>query len=198
MDNAIVRLCAAACEESYDDAASGFITVGDLRYGVRESAELVVAIVAIRGTANADNALSDISFWPRKSPTGSRCHGGFLRCFHELCDGGLVADTARYRPSRIIATGHSLGGAIATLLAEQIGCRLITFGSPRVYSRFGSLPEIDHTRIVCDDDPVPGLPRIFFRHTCEPIVLRDDDHRLIEVKDHYMANYRARLETSNV
>ena len=66
----MLSTCASLCEASYDDNAEGFVTVGDLRYGVFDTEH--GRIVAIRGTANADNWLTDIMAFPARS-----C-GGFL------------------------------------------------------------------------------------------------------------------------
>jgi hypothetical protein len=97
------------------------------------------------------------------------------------------------RNPQVIATGHSLGGAIATLLAEHIICRLVTFGSPRVYFRLTPSPTLNHLRIVTDDDPVPGVPRILYSHRDEPWTLPDKDGSLLDVEDHSMGVYLARL-----
>lgn len=179
----LTRKCAEMCAASYDDNAAGFTTVGDLRYGVFNTDH--GTIVVIRGTANADNWLTDASVWPKRSCGGYLAHSGFISAYRELCAAGIPT----IKGGQIIATGHSLGGAIATLLAEHTGCRLITFGSPRVYWRFGLAPKLDHTRIVADDDPVPLVPRYLYSHRDPATKLKDGDSHLIQVKDHSMSNY---------
>jgi hypothetical protein len=62
-----------------------------------------------------------------------RVHAGFARSFlgllpklEEFLAGAAV-------PGPLVLTGHSLGAALATLAASVFpGCRLVTFGSPRV------------------------------------------------------------------
>lgn len=183
MSRNLIETCADLCANSYNDNAPGFLDVEDLRYGVFETK--LGTIIAIRGTANAENWLTDASVWPKRSCGGYLAHGGFVDAYRQLCAGGMPT----VKGERVIATGHSLGGAIATLLAEHTGCRLVTFGSPRVYWRFGSAPKLDHTRIVCDDDPVPLVPRYLYSHRDPARELKDKDNHLIQVKDHSMTNY---------
>lgn len=70
------------------------------------------------------------------------------------------------KPLRVIFAGHSLGAAVATLLAMAAGtptapARLVTFGGPRVGdAAFQAvvLARTTHTRVVVDGDAVPRLP----------------------------------------
>lgn len=179
----MIKKCAELCEASYDDNAPGFTTVGDLRYGVFQTEH--GTIVAIRGTANADNWLTDARVWPARSCGGYLAHKGFVTAYRELCVGGMPTTKGQ----QVIATGHSLGGALATLLAEHTGCKLVTFGSPKVYWRFGRAPVLDHVRVVRDDDPVQHLPKFLYSHRCEPMALHDNDHHLIQITDHFMKGY---------
>lgn len=75
------------------------------------------------------------------------------------------------------------------LLAERMGCEVVTFGCPRVYTKWGTTPVLNHIRIIRDEDPVPMIPRILFKHDCEPVVLYDSDDETIEVKDHFIDGY---------
>lgn len=179
----MLKECARLCELSYDDAAEGFTTVNDLRYGVFDLP--LGKIIVIRGTANVDNWLTDARICPARSCGGYLAHRGFISAYRELCAGGMPT----VRGENIIATGHSLGGAVATLLAEHIGCKLVTFGSPRVYWRFSKAPVLDHLRVVRDDDPVTMVPKFLYKHRSEPVVLRDRDGHRIQVGDHFIKGY---------
>lgn len=179
----MISTCAALCHASYDDNAPGFTTVGDLRYGVFEMP--MGTIICIRGTANLDNWLTDARVFPVRSCGGYLAHHGFVSAYRELCSGGMPTT----KGAQIIATGHSLGGAIATLLAEHTGCQLVTFGSPRVYFRFGRAPKLNHTRVVRDDDPVQHVPKLFYSHRNDPLALHDGDAHLLQVRDHFMKGY---------
>lgn len=179
----MIATCAQLCLDSYDDNAPGFTTVGDLRFGVFDTP--VGTVIAIRGTANVDNWLTDASVWPKRSCGGYLAHAGFVDAYRELCAAGMPTTKGQ----SVIATGHSLGGAIATLLAEHTGCKLITFGSPRVYWRFGRAPLLQHTRVTRDDDPVQHLPKFCYSHRQPAMVLHDGDHHLLQIKDHKMSGY---------
>ena len=75
--------------------------------------------------------------------------------------------------TRVLLTGHSLGGAVATLLAERLVSMgidkdrvpVITFGSPAIgNAAFAEVygDKIDLRRITNNADPVPGSLQTFF------------------------------------
>jgi len=187
----MIEACAKLCLESYGPGGQDWYDVDDLRYGVHWHRDST--IIVIRGTANAENWLRDARFWPKKSCGGHLAHGGFVDAFRKLCAGGMPT----VKSGNLVVTGHSLGGAVATLLAEHVGCKLITFGSPRVYWRFSWAPQLDHTRVVRDDDPVPCVPAIMYSHRCDPLTLSDGDGQLLQIEDHFMAGYIKALEVQN-
>lgn len=97
-------------------------------------------IVAFRGTDNINNAFTDANCFLTGGPLG-KVHDGFIRALSFLWVGVTEAiDTARGDadgPLSLWLTGHSLGGALATLAAARFLERgqpvhaLYTYGCPR-------------------------------------------------------------------
>lgn len=94
-----------------------------------------------------------------KEHEGTEAHGGFVLTTRKLLPSleEFVADN----PGQVVLTGHSMGGAIATLSSLSLDCcKVVTFGSPKTIERdalgaFGD-KEITHYRI--DTDFVTHLP----------------------------------------
>jgi hypothetical protein len=130
-------------------------------------------LVAFRGSANIPNWISNIQVLYTTRPYG-RVHRGFYFALAETH--GRVRDAvAGLGKSRVLVTGHSLGGAMAALYAAESGDDqspgwIYTFGQPRtgfgpgyvqsMRARFGTRL----VRVVNNDDVVPQVPPWPFRH----------------------------------
>jgi len=181
--------CAELCSLSYEpECPAGFTDRDDVRIGDVEING--VRFIVVRGTANLLNVLRDIWVRPAFTVNGYSAHKGFVSGFYKVFpDIPKQIDT-----EKTIVTGHSFGGAVALLLGEFLGCKVVTFGCPRTYFRFWKQPKgIIHTRYVCDDDPVPMMPRLFFEHLHEPVELCDCDDEWIDFEDHGMEIYERRV-----
>lgn len=111
------------------------------------------ALVSFRGSIKASDLFIDLAYAPGTSPKGMAVHGGFARvinsCMPEL--DRIVADL----PANVTTlhfTGHSMGGALATLAAERFidtgkTPYLYTFGAPRV----GMLPHVRYMKAKMGD-----------------------------------------------
>ena len=90
--------------------------------------------VAFRGT-QADkwrDLVSDVDFLPTEWGGPGKVHRGFWKAYASLRD-AIAAWLSEQAPMPLVITGHSLGAAMATLMAaEQPKAKLVTFGSPRV------------------------------------------------------------------
>ncbi|MBL8539562.1 MAG: lipase family protein, partial [Betaproteobacteria bacterium] len=142
---ASVARCARVLELKQQIQAEGY---GDFLAVEEEARELRafcvrrkdVLVIAFRGTVTCSNWRDDFRCWPvHEAP---RRHRGFLGCWRALAP--RITDWVRAqapRTPRLVVTGHSLGGALATLAASDLMCAGIAglrieavslFGCPRV------------------------------------------------------------------
>lgn len=145
-------------------------------------------VVAFRGTqvddfwATAVDVATDAKFIPVSDGAGGRVHKGFLQALGQVW-GELSAHLRRAEESGggarpVWFTGHSLGGALATLAAEraarELGSRvggLYSFGAPRVgdggFKARVVAQGLDAKtfRVVNDRDVVARVPPgVLYRH----------------------------------
>eukprot|EP00668_Euglena_longa_P032482 GGOE01041831.1.p1 GENE.GGOE01041831.1~~GGOE01041831.1.p1 ORF type:complete len:292 (-),score=27.91 GGOE01041831.1:82-957(-) len=122
--------------------------------------------LAIRGTHNLDNVMSNLQYDLEFTPDlGIRAHRGFISLFLMAWD-LLKTTLVKSKPVRI--SGHSLGGAVASLLALKLKLEgflleeVVTFGSPKFTDLDGSAEFLRQLipllRVVNRGDPVPSLP----------------------------------------
>jgi len=121
-------------------------------------------IIAVRGTANAENAMvdMDIKLVPEKI-TGQYIHQGFSEAASTIFDAVKNKIDKNYTVS---TTGHSLGGAVALVLAMQLDAsdlnigKVVTFGQPKVTNLSGAqkFQHLNITRFVRPKDIVPLVP----------------------------------------
>lgn len=137
--------------------------------------------MSIRGSSNIRNWIANVDFLQTKCPLVNDCyvHTGFQNAWIEIGASvkAAIASAAKANPGyKIVSTGHSLGGAVATLAAAYLradgnAVDLYTYGSPRVgneaFANFVSAQAGAEWRVTHGDDPVPRLPPIIFgyRHT---------------------------------
>lgn len=123
-------------------------------------------ICALRGTdsmaewqSDADCPLGDCPFLP-----GARTHRGFTAIYQSMIVDGLALRAFLSSKSRpLIVTGHSLGAALATLVAADVGgVNLVTFAGPRVgddaFAHMAMTRLAGNDRLVNAPDIVPRVP----------------------------------------
>ena len=123
-------------------------------------------ILAVEGTNEKTDWITNLKFLIKRDD----CHRGFKNnCNRTLAK--LVVDYEGLDPKRkLIITGHSLGGATATLIADLLwesgnkNIALITAGAPRPGGRRlrKRLEGLEQYRFVHGNDIVPKTPPYIF------------------------------------
>ena len=138
-------------------------------------------IICFRGTEpdQLSDILADLRAWPKRAQERGRVHSGFANALNlvyseivEYLDAQQFDDDCR-----IMCTGHSLGAALATIMASRLDANeLYTFGSPRVGDRHFvkemSTDKIKHYRFVNNNDIVTRVPPpLLYRHHGELVYI---------------------------
>lgn len=134
-------------------------------------------IFAFRGTnkKNYYDIATDLNCGLQRGPSGTFVHIGFNETYKSMVP-KLQAFLKGRNPSLIHCVGHSLGGGLASLVADQLSeqkvakVQLYTFGSPRVgtphFSKHLSrkLGAENIYRVYHSADPVSMIPLFPFCH----------------------------------
>ena len=178
--------------DSKDFSLTVYRTIPDsqISYFIATDEQTKSQIIAIRGTSNIVNALIDIELkLVTDEYSGLRLHQGFSEAAREIHKQIKPQLKAEYK---IDITGHSLGGAIAQILAIYLDIdqfkigRITTFGQPKV-TNFAGASRFDHLniiRVVTATDIVPLAPLIdpldindldIYWHAGKEVILLDDN-----------------------
>ncbi|HEX5050796.1 MAG TPA: hypothetical protein VFZ65_03405 [Planctomycetota bacterium] len=117
-----------------------------------------VGVLVFRGTTDLRDWLTNLRVAPAEWPHGGRVHDGFARGLASVWD--EVEEELRRLGLPTYVTGHSLGGALATL-AAALGAFVAayTFGAPRVGdAAFWRTLRCPLHRVVNNRDIVPTVP----------------------------------------
>ncbi|KND91773.1 Lipase [Tolypocladium ophioglossoides CBS 100239] len=161
-------------------------------------------VLAIRGSSNMRNFITDVVFAFQDCDLARHCkvHAGFAAAWAEMADSATratAAARAAHPGYRLVVTGHSLGGAVATLAAAYLGrdgfaADAYTFGAPRVgndhFASFVSGQPGGQWRVTHRNDPIPRLAPIVlgYRHVSPEYWLPTDaksaqhDYRLGDIE----------------
>ncbi|WP_112194463.1 lipase family protein [Pseudomonas sp. LG1E9] len=137
-----------------------------------------VILIAVRGTASAADGLRDANAHQVHFAEGvGKAHDGFYQAYRAVRKFVLRYLDQFHTGQRIVMCGHSLGGAIALLLAEGLrripdanyNILLYTYGAPRAAdSAFtAGASTLVHHRIVNHNDPVPSVPAPWMNTTAK-------------------------------
>ncbi|KAA0943917.1 lipase family protein [Pseudomonas sp. ANT_H14] len=151
----------------FDDASKNRLSGKSTQAFITHHDEII--LIAIRGTLELSDWWrdADAAQVPFKEGKG-KVHHGFYDAYQALKK--FIQDYLFrfYVGQKIIISGHSLGGAIALLLAEALRCDetqkydilLYTYGSPRVGDAtfIAAAEPLTHHRMVNNNDMIPGVP----------------------------------------
>jgi pimeloyl-ACP methyl ester carboxylesterase len=168
-------------------------------------------LISVRGTfkTSACDWITNARMAGVRGPSGYTVHAGFWAAAQSLLP--QIRQELRGRnPSTIHIVGHSLGGAIATLIADSLGdtgsaLQLYTFGAPRsgveLHAEYltGKLGAGNIHRAYHDTDPVPMVPIYPYSH----VPYGDNAYRLkgpgklVSLDAHLMPQYRRSVGDSS-
>ncbi|KAF8517176.1 alpha/beta-hydrolase, partial [Hysterangium stoloniferum] len=143
-------------------------------------------VLALRGSLSLMNVITDMGLLlvPFKShgvdtPSGTLVHSGFLIAWNSIVNDvvfSLEQQLDRHPSYSLVITGHSMGGALASLAAMSIRANypflnttLYTYGQPRTgndaYSLWVNSELGEHSfRVVHTNDGVPTVTDRTYRH----------------------------------
>lgn len=135
-----------------------------VKYYIATNHKTKTQLIVARGTTNVNNLLVNMKFMLRRDEDIQiKLHSGFAAAARYVFDDIKPRLKKDYT---VYTTGHSLGGAVALILAmhlERHGFKIgniVTFGQPKVTNPSGakSFQHLDVTRIATELDVVPIVP----------------------------------------
>lgn len=169
--------------------------------------------IAFRGTeSDAKDFVSDASLMPSSfygsGLCGSKVHLGFVDAYRSV-EKAIQNKLIHYMNtdnsfSKVIVTGHSLGGAIAVLCGYDLQVKLkdkkilvYTYGAPAVGNKDfvnlynAAIPQ--SWKVTDPNDPVPMSTLFVYNHV-KQIKIIDADLLEVNVKDHSIDRYQEKIE----
>ena len=168
--------CAHHCEQSYGMMQANYISCEETGAQAFSWSTNRVQYIVFRGTSGLRDIIADFDI-RRTRFHGAQVHHGFCTQYTSIAD--QIRSNITSSVHTIVCTGHSLGGALATLAAIDLhdtGKRIMcyTFGSPRVG---------DERMVQLFQDRVHTSFRVF--HECDPIHMFPISHRFTHVHGGY-------------
>lgn len=135
---------------------------------------------------------TDLKFWKTEFD-GRMIHAGFLESLNYVSKRLLLDIDDMPAGKRLLYTGHSMGGALATLLALTYPpTDVCTFGSPKVAAPgelSSALADVNVLRVFLTNDYVPSLPPDLFGYEHYGTPLAIDSENEGRWKSHLLTTY---------
>ena len=138
-------------------------------------------LIVFRGTepGQMKDILADVKAWRKPALEKGLVHFGFAQALNKVYDSIVqwLSEQKLDGERNITCTGHSLGAALATIMASRLDANeLYTFGSPRVgdrrFVKEMNTDKIKHYRFVNNNDIVTRVPPpIVYRHHGELVYI---------------------------
>lgn len=148
--------------------------------------------VVFRGSESKSDWFYDLLILKKHLGDNIYVHTGFWEQLHINNNYQVIRDELNgllniYNNFQIIITGHSLGGALATLCGYELSLELnaqiiiISFASPRIGNniftkRFDNQHNLIHYRVSNNNDIVTALPMLNYKHCGVNIHLRENSY----------------------
>jgi pimeloyl-ACP methyl ester carboxylesterase len=159
-------------EEQETPAKWHFFDDGEAKGGTETQAFIThqdeIVLISVRGTQEPMDFVRDTDAEQVPFEEGiGKAHQGFYKAYKAMSKFVQVYLDQFHTGQKIIICGHSLGGAIATLLAEALRrspngyeILLYTYGSPRAGDAdfVAGAEALVHHRMVNNNDPIPSVP----------------------------------------
>ena len=130
-----------------------------------------IVVLAFRGTEIQERSdiWADMKIWKTKGRGKGEVHSGFKGELDKLWP-PVETLLSQHKDKKLYITGHSLGGAMATLAASRITTKnleeVFTYGAPRVGNRrFARSLRYTHTRIQNNNDLICRVPSRLFGYS---------------------------------
>lgn len=172
-----------------------------------------IIYLTFRGTESLKDVYFDIDIRRHKLDNGCKIHNGFFEQFNCL-KSQIINDINNHinEINEINITGHSLGGALATIASAYFGdiyksnnikINCYTFGSPRVGNYkfvewFQSCVD-ENWRICNNSDPIPSLPISYrFYHVNNKINLKNNKYEYSQTDNIYIKRLLSSIFKLNI
>ena len=153
-------------------------------------------VFAFRGTDEVADAFRDLRILPWWTKGLGWCPSGFVKASDDVLIRVLaIAMEYNLKPSQIILTGHSLGGAIALIVGAKLALlgypvkEIVTFGAPRC-GRLKVLDVVPVTMYRNGRDVVTQMPPLMRRHNDNVSIGTPGDRLADHRMKHYLTSLR--------